>query len=124
MNDLSDGLASELHEIAAASGCGACIWAERLPVSPAAALLARQLEVDPLNWALYGGEDYELLITVRGGKGAPLKSRGLIRSIKRATGTALTPIGKMLSAEEGVQMIGPDGATETLQPKGYAHFST
>ena len=124
MNDLSDGLASELHEIASASGCGARIWAERLPISSAAALLARRLGVDPQTWALYGGEDYELLITVCGGKGAPLKMRGLIRSLQRATGTPLSLIGKMLPAADGVQIVGLDGETRPLLPEGYSHFRT
>lgn len=122
MNDLSDGLASELHEIASASGCGARIWAERLPVSNATARLGRQLGIDPLHWALYGGEDYELLITVRGGKGAPLKMRRLIRKLQKATGTTLSLIGKMLPAADGVQLVGLDGETEKISPKGYTHF--
>lgn len=122
MNDLSDGLASELHEIVSASGCGARIWAERLPICPATALLARRLGVDPLVWALYGGEDYELLITVYGGKGAPLKMRRLIRNLQKTTGTTLSLIGKMLPAAEGVQLVGLDGETKPLQQKGYAHF--
>lgn len=124
MNDLSDGLASELHEIASASGCGARIWAERLPVSAATARLARQLERDPLDWALYGGEDYELLITVHGGKGAPLKMRGLIRNLQKATGTTLSLIGKMLPAADGVKLVGLDGEIEPLSPEGYTHFRT
>lgn len=122
MNDLSDGLASELHEIVQASGCGAQIRAERLPVSPVAVSLARQLGADPLHWALYGGEDYELLFTVPGGKGSPLQLRRLSRTLEKATGTPLSVIGRVLPPAAGVTMIDSSGATKPLSPHGYSHF--
>lgn len=122
MNDLSDGLASELHEVTQASGCGARIWAERLPVSPAAVSLGRQLGVDPLPWALYGGEDYELLFTIPGGKGSPLKLRRLSRSLEKATGTPLSMIGRVLPPSAGVTIIHAEGAAKPLLPEGYSHF--
>lgn len=122
MNDLSDGLASELYEIAQASGCGALIRAERLPISPAVLALGRQLEMDPLQWALYGGEDYELLFTIPGGKGSPLKLRQLSRSLEKATGTPLSMIGRVFPSSAGVAMIGLEGETKPLFPEGYSHF--
>jgi len=122
MNDISDGLASELHEIAQASGCGARIWAERLPVSPAAELLGRRLGKSPLKWALYGGEDYELLVTIPGGKGAPLKVRKLARKMMKATGTPLTLIGRILPDPGTVEIVQADGEIEPLPPGGYNHF--
>jgi thiamine-monophosphate kinase len=122
MNDLSDGLASELHEIVQASGCGAQILAERLPVCPAAISLARQLGVAPLHGAPYGGEDYELLFTVPGGKGSPLKLRRLSRSLEKVTGTPLSMIGRVLPSSAGVTIVDPAGGTEPLLPKGFSHF--
>jgi len=123
MNDISDGLASELHEIAQASGCGARIWAERLPISEATALLARKLGVNSLDWALYGGEDYELLLTIPGGKGSPLKARKLGRALLKVTGTPLTFIGRILPAPGVVEIVQPDGEIEPLLPGGYNHFN-
>lgn len=122
MNDISDGLASELYEIAQASGCGARIWVERLPISWATMEMARYLGTDPLAWALYGGEDFELLLTIRGGKGSPLRARKLAYSLKRATGTPLSFIGRILPATEGVGLVYPDGRVEQLKPCGYNHF--
>jgi thiamine-monophosphate kinase len=117
MNDLSDGLASELHEIARASGCGARIWAERLPINPAAVLLGRQLGVDPLDWALYGGEDYELLLTIPGGKGSPLVARRLSRNLWKATGTPLSMIGRVMPSSAGVEIVGLEGEVKSSRLK-------
>src|SRR6202041_3845004 len=65
--DLSDGLSTDLARLCAASQVGAKIYASKVPsvVIPAAA--ARYLgkpKLDPLQLALHGGEDYELLFTV------------------------------------------------------------
>ncbi|MCK7483932.1 MAG: AIR synthase-related protein [Candidatus Moduliflexus flocculans] len=70
MIDLSDGLSVDLAHICAESGVGAEVEAERVPISAALDCLAR----DPLAMALDGGEDYELLFTVRPGKAAAVEA--------------------------------------------------
>lgn len=62
MMDCSDGLSTDLARMARASGVGARI--ERVPVADAAAAAANALGVDPVGYALAGGEDFELLIAV------------------------------------------------------------
>src|SRR5437763_1892340 len=64
MMDLSDGIASDVRHLAGRSGVGARVWRGALPVSKAAHAVAPLLGVDPTDWALYVGEDYELLFTV------------------------------------------------------------
>ena len=64
MDDISDGLAREAREIAAASGVGMRLYAAALPLSAALGEAARLLDVPPLEFALFGGEDYELLFTI------------------------------------------------------------
>ena len=68
MMDLSDGLSSDLPRLCTASRVGATIWEDRLPCATIPAGLSpvarRKLHLDPLNLALDGGEDYELLLTV------------------------------------------------------------
>ena len=124
MNDISDGLTWELHEIIQASGCGARIWVERLPIDKATVHLARQLGVDPLDWALNGGEDFELLLTVKGGKGFPLKVKSLSHAVKRVTGTPLSVIGRIMPQPEEMSIVRPDGKIENLKPGGFNHFSS
>lgn len=60
MIDLSDGIAGDVRRLAAASGCGATVWLDRLPLAPGATV----------EQAASGGEDFELLAAV--GPGTPL----------------------------------------------------
>lgn len=70
--DLSDGLASDLRHILKASLCGASIDLKALPLSAELLTFCRQYGADPLELALCGGEDYELLFTLRPGCPPPV----------------------------------------------------
>lgn len=61
--DVSDGLGLDVGRLARASGLRAVIETERIPISPAVAAAARESGADPLEWALSGGDDYELLFS-------------------------------------------------------------
>jgi len=63
-NDISDGLASEAHEVALASDVAIEIDSEKVPQTAATLFIARAVGKDPLDFAFYGGEDYALLFTV------------------------------------------------------------
>lgn len=63
MMDLSDGLSMDLTRLCQASGVGARVYADRLPISDDLARVAASLDVDPRLIAASGGEDYELLLT-------------------------------------------------------------
>ncbi|WP_373512241.1 thiamine-phosphate kinase [Persicitalea sp.] len=65
MIDLSDGLASDLLHLCKASGMGAMVFEENLPIDEQTYLAATELNLSPVTAALNGGEDYELLFTVR-----------------------------------------------------------
>ncbi|MEE9241516.1 MAG: thiamine-phosphate kinase, partial [bacterium] len=95
--DISDALAGDIGHICSASGVGAVIWEHELPISSQAIHLASLARVDPNEWALHGGEDYQLLLTAPVSKVATLQE-----SVRAATGTPLTPIGEILPASEGL----------------------
>jgi thiamine-monophosphate kinase len=65
MIDVSDGLASELLHLCRQSGTGAVIFDENIPIDDQAYMAADEFKISPVTCALNGGEDYELLFTVR-----------------------------------------------------------
>ena len=114
LDDISDGLASETNEIAAASGVGMRVQADLVPLSAELKAAAVMLGRDPLDFALFGGEDYQLLFTI-----SPDRWSGLPEVLG---GEAVTVIGQVTPAEEGVMIVYPDGKTAPLAPGGYNHF--
>ncbi len=65
MMDVSDGLSSEILHLCKQSGCGAQVYEDKIPVHDAARQFAYKLELDPTMCALNGGEDYELVFTMK-----------------------------------------------------------
>ncbi|MBD2754740.1 thiamine-phosphate kinase [Spirosoma validum] len=65
MIDISDGLASEILHLCRQSNTGAVIFDENLPIDDQTHLAADEFKISPITAALNGGEDYELLFTVR-----------------------------------------------------------
>lgn len=65
MMDISDGLSSEILHICKESGVGAVLYEDKLPINEASKLAAYKFELDPTACALSGGEDYELLFTLK-----------------------------------------------------------
>lgn len=116
MNDVSDGLASELNELARASGVRLRIDAGRVPIAAAVRNYARRRGVDALQYAWYGGEDYQLVGTASGFAFA----RALMQC--EAAGIALTRIGRV-EAGDGV-VADVDGRLEVLPAGGFNHFRT
>ncbi|GMA63343.1 thiamine-phosphate kinase [Alicyclobacillus fastidiosus] len=115
LNDVSDGLASELHEISAASGVRCVIEADQVPLMPEVKELARGLHRDALDYALYGGEDFELV------GAASTRAFASLLATASAMQVPVTRIGRC-DAGDGVVMRRPNGHLEVLEPKGYNHF--
>jgi thiamine-monophosphate kinase len=112
--DLSDGLADGVHQLAAASGAGIEIDGGALPVPPPAAAWFASRGRDALLAAITGGDDYELLFTVRP------KLRSRFRTVRRQVGgLALTKIGTV-RRDAGVVLV-RGGMAEPV-PSGYIHF--
>jgi thiamine-monophosphate kinase len=117
MIDLSDGLSADLGHVCRESVVGARVALDRVPVDPAARRVARELGVDPLAWAVAGGEDFELLLTCD-----PASVEALADGLYRATGTGLTAIGVIDGRERGVTFLDAAGQPVAM-PAGYEHFS-
>jgi thiamine-monophosphate kinase len=116
--DLSDGLSSELHHLAEASGVGLEIHEEALPVSDALLHFCAERKLDPIDFALNGGEDYELLFTV------PLpKISEVVQKMPSQTGDSVKAIGRAVPKTKGVTLITRSGQVKPLKAGGFDHFS-
>lgn len=114
MMDISDGLSTDLSRLCRSSKVGARIDANRVPCVriPPFAALAR-LNLDPLQMALHGGEDYELLFTVSLAKRAQLK---------KAPGfTHLREIG-VITPGRHTLLLDSAGKSKPLLPQGWDPF--
>lgn len=120
MADVSDGLLSDLKHICKASGVGAEVVLSALPIGPECRDVAQAAGSNARDWALGGGEDYELLFTA-----APEFSERIQRMIEEETGTPCRVIGKIADKGQGIQLLSPDGGRTPLDlgPSGWDHFS-
>ncbi len=110
MIDLSDGLSVDLAHICRESGVGAEIELDRIPLSPA----LKRFADDPLEAALHGGEDFELLFTVPAAKAL---------AVRRLAGKhRLSEIGR-ITASRGLRGLRAGEAPRALAAGGYDHFS-
>jgi thiamine-monophosphate kinase len=113
--DISDGLASEAWHLSRESGVALRLDLDAVPLAPGVEALARALRRDPLDLALNGGEDYELLFTV------PRSKAGLVASkMDHYAGCAPAQIG-WVEAGRGVQAR-RNGRWGRLADGGYEHF--
>jgi thiamine-monophosphate kinase len=115
--DISDGLSSEVHHLCEESGVGAEIHEEAIPLSPALDHFCSERGLDPLSFALSGGEDYELLFTV------PVFKITKALQLPGSTGVAVKSIGRMVPAAQGINLITRDGKRTPLKKQGYDHFN-
>lgn len=116
MLDVSDGLSSDIGHICRSSAVGCLLRAERIPVSAALRETAEYLGRDPLEWALHGGEDYELLFTVSRGHAEE------VGAMLERTGVPVTVIGEITEADQG-RRLERGGRTAPLAAGGFNHFS-
>ena len=116
MIDISDGLAGDLGHMCDESGVGAVIEESALPTHPQLGGLAQQFGWDPLDLALHGGEDYELLMAVE-----PGHERMMAAIQEEVSPPKLTRIGRIVDGK-GITMIRRDGSTVPLEPRAFQHF--
>lgn len=108
--DSSDGLAWSLHEVSKASNVGILI--DKIPVSRKAQDFASTVRCDAANLALYGGEEYHLIVTVK---------RSRMKSARKASRGKLREIGVVTGKFRGVRMKRA-GREIVIPRKGWEHF--
>lgn len=112
--DSSDGLAWSLHEVARLSRVGFVL--ESIPVADEVRRFAEFNRLDALELALYGGEEYELVVTV--------KPKGWVdaEAAVEAVGGRLLPIGRVMREPQVVLSV--DGERRVVEARGWEHFKS
>jgi len=111
MMDLSDGLASDIMHLTKASGVGAVIFEEQVPIHNDSKMLALKFNMDPITPALNGGEDYELMFTV------PDADYDKVKTLPD-----LYIIGQITNPDEGVKLRTEGGNMKDIEAQGWTHF--
>jgi len=111
MIDISDGLASEIKHLAECSAVGFDLYEEKIPVSPKTLEAAKEFNLDHVMCALNGGEDYELLFTIKPTDYEKIKGN-----------PSLTVIGHATTDAMGCRLITRLGETITLKAQGWNSF--
>lgn len=112
MIDVSDGLSSELHHLCSQSATGAVVFEENVPIDDQTAYVATQLNIGPITAAVNGGEDYELLFTIRQEDHVKLKNNPKI-----------TFIGYMTADTGKVLLRTKAGTVLPMEAQGWQHLS-
>jgi thiamine-monophosphate kinase len=111
MMDISDGLSSEILHICEKSGVGCVLYEDKIPILEDSRSAAFKFEIDPTACALSGGEDYELLFTIRQEDYEKVKFHPHI-----------SVIGHMTEADKGANIITKGGNTHPLSAQGWNAF--
>ena len=112
--DSSDGLAWSLHELAKMSGVGFLI--SSVPVADEVRRFAEFNGLDALELALYGGEEYELVVTAKPNRWVAAETA------VEATGGCLLPIGKVTRDKQ--VLLDVDGEKRGIERRGWEHFKS
>ena len=115
MIDISDGLSSDLSHLCEESHVGALIDSASVPIAKDVSHLCGRRALDPLMLALHGGEDFELLFTVRPDDAARLP--------KRVDGITISRIGEVTD-QPGQIRVAEKNRVWDLQPQGFEHFKS
>lgn len=117
MQDISDGIATDISHIATASGVAATIYEKDLPAHEQLIRLCSQRGLDQTAFQLRGGEDYQLIFTVKNGCGDRLAEM-----VRAETGIEIYRIGEIVQGQ-GVSLVTRSGAEIDIAYQGYEHCS-
>lgn len=112
MMDISDGLSSEILHLCKQSQCGMMLYEEKIPINESTRQFCYKLEYDPTAAAMSGGEDYELLFTI--------KQEDYDKIVLNEE---ISVIGYVTEPEKGAHIITKGGNTHPVTAQGWNAFS-
>jgi len=110
MIDVSDGVASEVNHICEESKVGAIIYADNIPISKNTLNDSKKIKKNPLDFALYGGEDFELVFTANKNK---------LNQMKKYDAAV---IGEIVDKRNGIKLIRKDKRLSRKRKNHHRHF--
>jgi len=113
MIDVSDGLSSEVIHICTKSDKGCNLYEEKIPIDPMTYDTARQFNLDPTICALSGGEDYELLFTIKQADYDKIKNN-----------PDISIIGHITEKAAGMNLVSKSGNVHPLKAQGWNSFGS
>ncbi len=111
MMDISDGLGSEVLHLCKQSNCSARIYEDKLPIDATVSIQAKEFNMEPSTCAMNGGEDYELLFTV---KQEDFHKVNAMPEVKI--------IGYMEDDSQGARLVFPQGEEVEIKAQGWKSF--
>jgi len=114
--DISDGLSSDLGHILEQSRVGAHIYAEKIPLSENLKIFCRRFNFDPVRYAVAGGEDYTLLVTI-----ARDQAKKIAEKYHETFKNPLFEIGEITDSNQ-LELEFSDEKKEMITPTGWDHF--
>jgi len=114
MIDVSDGISSELLHICKQSGKGCRLYEEKIPIDTTTAMLAEEMGINPLVAALNGGEDYELLFTIR--------QEDYERFVNADSEISIYAIGHITEESKGAYLVTTSDQEVKLSAQGWKHL--
>jgi thiamine-monophosphate kinase len=111
MIDVSDGLSSEILHLCKQSNVGCVLYEEKLPIAEETKLAAFKFNLDPTACVLSGGEDYELLFTIKQDDYETI-----------AASTDISVIGYITDSEAGAHIITKGGSKHPITAQGWNAF--
>lgn len=109
MIDVSDGVASEVTRICEESNVGAIIHADKIPISKNTINEAKKIKKNPIDLALYGGEDFELVFTT---------DKSKLKQLKKCD---VKIIGEIVDKKHGIKLIKNNKVLKLK--RGFDHFN-
>lgn len=114
MMDVSDGLSSELLHICTQSDCGCRIYEDKVPIHEQTRKFCDEISISPIVAAFNGGEDYELLFTIK---------QEDYQKFQSSPGPEIYAIGHICDKDKGRRLITTGGDEADLRAQGWRFFS-